>query len=135
MQRIALIAVAALVALFAVACGAEKKQESGYRLVSPAEFAKAIAEPGVVTLNVLGPNAPSIPGTDLAISLDELSSDNSKLPPTSTTLAVYCWSGNTSALAVPVLEQLGYTNIVELEGGMQAWQADGRRLIVFTPSG
>jgi rhodanese-related sulfurtransferase len=134
MQRIALLAVAALVALFGVACGAEKKQE-GHRLVSPAEFAKAMAEPGVVTLNVLGPNAPSIPGTDLAIPVDELSSGNSKLPPTSTKLAVYCWSGHTSAVAVPVLERLGYTNIVELEGGMQAWQADGRRLIVFTPSG
>ena len=88
-----------------------------------------MTEPGTVTLNVLGPGTPSIPGTDLAIAVDRLNAEKSKLPPTSTTLAVYCWSGHTSSLAVPVLERLGYKNIVELEGGMQAWETDGRKLV------
>lgn len=120
--------VAAGLILLTVACG-EKKQETGHRLVSPAEFARAVAEPGTVTLNVLGTNTPYIPGTDLKIRVDQLSARVADLPPTSTTLAVYCWSGHTSSLAVPILEQLGYTNIVELEGGMQAWSADGRKLV------
>lgn len=91
-----------------------------------------INEPGTVTLNVLGTDAPRIPGTDLEIALERLTSSNS-LPPTSTTLAVYCWSGHTSAAAVPVLEELGYRNIIELEGGMQAWSADGRKLVGVSP--
>jgi rhodanese-related sulfurtransferase len=92
-----------------------------------------MAEPGTVSLNVLGPSAPSIPGTDLAIRADQLSARRAELPPTSTKLAVFCWSGHTSSLAVPVLEQLGYTNIVELEGGMKAWNADGRKVVVYSP--
>jgi rhodanese-related sulfurtransferase len=34
-----------------------------------------------------------------------------------------------SAAAAPVLAGLGFTDIVELRGGMQAWVADGRSLI------
>ena len=127
MHRVRLIAAVGII-LLVVGCG-EKKQQTGHRLVSPAEFAQVMAEPGTVTLNVLGPNAPSIAGTDLAIRSDQLSARRSDLPPTSTKLAVYCWSGHTSSLAVPVLEQLGYTNIAELRGGMQAWSADGRKLV------
>jgi rhodanese-related sulfurtransferase len=122
------VIVAAGLILFTVACS-EKKQQTGRRLVSPAEFAQVMAEPGTVTLNVLEANAPYIAGTDLKIRVDQLSARRADLPPTSTKLAVYCWSGHTSSLAVPVLEQLGYTNIAELEGGMQAWSADGRKLV------
>jgi phage shock protein E len=133
-----LAAVLTVVTLLTVACGASKPksaQESGHGLVSPAEFAKVMAEPGTVTLNVLGADAPRIPGTDLEIALQDLASSRSQLPPTSTTLAVYCWSGHTSAAAVPVLEQLGYKHIVELEGGMQAWSADGRKLATARSAG
>jgi rhodanese-related sulfurtransferase len=34
-----------------------------------------------------------------------------------------------SATAAATLHDLGYHNIVELRGGMRAWQADGRPLI------
>ncbi len=128
MSRIGIFALVGLV-LVSIACGEKTAPEAQVKLVSPAAFAEAMAKPGTVTLNVLGPKAPSIPGTDLPIPFDELSARSSDLPPASTELAVYCWSGHTSAFAVPVLERLGYTNIVELEGGMQAWQADGRKLV------
>jgi rhodanese-related sulfurtransferase len=126
MRRFSIIVLAGI-ALLSVACG-EKKQQVEHRLVSPAEFAQAMDEPGTVTLNVLGTDAPRISGTDLEIALERLASSHS-MPPTSTRLAVYCWSGHTSAAAIPVLEKLGYRNIIELEGGMQAWEADGRRLV------
>ena len=43
-----------------------------------------------------------------------------RLPPTdrSTQLAVYRLSGDMSAIAVESLTRLGYTDIVELDGGM-----------------
>jgi rhodanese-related sulfurtransferase len=126
-----LVAVLAGLSFVAVACGGSKSasaQQSGHRLVSPAEFAEVMARPGTVTLNVLGAGAPRIPGTNLEIAIADLQTTD-LLPPTSVTLAVYCWSGHTSAAAVPVLQQLGYENIAELRGGMEAWQADGRKLI------
>ncbi|NKS74801.1 hypothetical protein GS531_24805 [Rhodococcus hoagii] len=46
-----------------------------------------------------------------------------------TTIAVYCMSGNMSATAVQDLADLGYTDVVELDGGMMAWMADGRELL------
>ena len=127
MRRARLFLAAGLV-LLVVGCGSEAKQAQS-RLVAPAEFAAAVAEPGTVTLNVLGPGAESIPGTDFFISVDQLSADQGDLPSTSTKLAVYCAHGNTSAVAVTILEQLGYKNIVELRGGMAAWLASGRKLV------
>jgi rhodanese-related sulfurtransferase len=127
MRRVFVVLVAGL-ALFVVGCGSKAKQAQS-RLVSPAEFAAAVAEPGTVTLNVLGPGVPSIPGTDLFISIDQLSAGRGELPSTSTKLAVYCAHGRTSAVAVPILERLGYKNIVELRGGMAEWLASGRKLV------
>ena len=34
-----------------------------------------------------------------------------------------------SSLAVPVLRTLGYADVTELAGGMDAWQEAGRRLL------
>ena len=35
-----------------------------------------------------------------------------------------------SAEAVQTLRDLGYTDVVELRGGMEAWTADGRDLLI-----
>ncbi len=97
-------------------------------LVGPAEFAQHVDDSRVVTINVHVPNEGNIAGTDLAIPFDQISR-SAKLPKdTSTPLAVYCRSGNMSASAVKDLKAKGYTNIVELEGGYNAWIAAGRTL-------
>ncbi|TDW96009.1 rhodanese-like domain-containing protein [Dinghuibacter silviterrae] len=36
---------------------------------------------------------------------------------------VYCRSGNRSGQAAMFLEQMGFANVINLEGGMLAWQA------------
>jgi rhodanese-related sulfurtransferase len=42
---------------------------------------------------------------------------------------VYCRSGNESAIAAQTLIDLGYANIDNLVGGMNAWTASGRQLV------
>ncbi len=97
-------------------------------MADPAAFASRIDAPGVVTVNVHTPNEGSIAGTDLTIAFDEIA-ESSELPDDlGTPLAVYCRSGNMSAAAVDDLEALGYTDIVELDGGFNAWKASGRPL-------
>ena len=97
-------------------------------LVDPDEFAARIGGPDVVTINVHTPNEGSIAGTDLVVPFDEIA-ESSELPADrSTPLAVYCRSGNMSADAVDDLVELGYTDIVELDGGFDAWEASGRPL-------
>lgn len=36
----------------------------------------------------------------------------------------YCRSGNRSVMAVMVLEQLGFSNVKNLKGGVEAWKKD-----------
>jgi rhodanese-related sulfurtransferase len=99
------------------------------RLLDPAEFAAAIAG-GRVTINVHVPDEGSVPGTDLAVPYDRITTQAAELPQDrSAPLAIYCRSGNMSAIAGPELTALGYTDVVELRGGMQAWQASGRPLL------
>ena len=98
------------------------------RLVGPATFAARLEEPDVVVINVHIPYDGEIDRTDLFMPFDTI--DAAALPADrGTPLAVYCRSGNMSALAVAELVRLGFTDIVELDGGMQAWEASGRPII------
>ena len=98
-------------------------------LADPPAFAQRIAEPGVVTINVHTPDEGSIAGTDLTIPFDQIATSDELPEDRETPLAVYCRSGNMSADAVDDLQRLGYTDIVELEGGFNAWRADERPVV------
>ncbi|PZF81563.1 rhodanese-like domain-containing protein [Jiangella anatolica] len=39
---------------------------------------------------------------------------------------LYCASGGRSALATAALQELGYTDVAHLDGGLKAWTAEGR---------
>lgn len=45
------------------------------------------------------------------------------------TYLVYCQSGRRSAQATAKLKTLGFTNIVELQGGLNKWIADGMQTV------
>jgi rhodanese-related sulfurtransferase len=95
----------------------------------PQSFAAAIAA-GRTVINVHTPNQGSITGTNLTIPFDQLESRAGELPKDrDTALAVYCMTGNMSDIAGQTLTRLGYTNILELRGGMTAWQSAGLPLI------
>ncbi len=73
-------------------------------------------------MNVHIPYEREIEGTDAFVPYDKISEHASELPADkSAPLYIYCRSGRMSALATPALQRLGYTNIVDLKGGMQAW--------------
>lgn len=96
----------------------------------PAEFATVLADDDVLVINVHVPDEGSIAGTDAAIPFDEVRDRSAELPQDlAAPVAVYCKSGRMSAQAVAALRDLGYTDVVELRGGMDAWVADGRELL------
>lgn len=41
-------------------------------------------------------------------------------------IILHCASGGRSALAAKTLQDMGYTNVAHLDGGMKAWQEQGR---------
>ena len=124
----AVTALLAVAALLAAGCGGAE-EEPPARLVAPDGFAAAISEPGRVTINVHVPDEGSLQGTDLWIPFDTVDLRRDELPPPATPLAVYCRSGRMSALAVETLSRLGYDDIVELDGGMVAWERGGGQLL------
>lgn len=97
-------------------------------LVGPEAFAARMAEPEVVTINVHVPDEGSIAGTDLTIAFDQIATSTELPEDRATPLAVYCKSGNMSADAVKDLAALGYTDVVELDGGFDGWVEAGRPL-------
>lgn len=98
------------------------------QLLDPADFESRSA--GRVLINVHIPDEGSLPGTTLDLPYDEVSAGAAELPADrATPLAIYCMSGNMSAIAGRELLALGYTDVIELDGGMQAWRASGRTLL------
>jgi len=103
---------------------------SAAALLRPSEFAAAIAEPNRTTINVHVPFEGAIADTDLSIPYDQITQQATKLPADrSSPLAIYCRTGRMSVIAATTLKGLGYTNVVELQGGMLAWESSGRSLL------
>jgi rhodanese-related sulfurtransferase len=48
-----------------------------------------------------------------------------KVPDKDTTLVLYCGGGFRSALSADALQQIGYRNVISLDGGWRAWQRAG----------
>ena len=81
-------------------------------------------------VNVKTPYIGEIDGTDLYVPYDQIAARVSALPSNKgARILVYCRSGAESAIAAQTLLDLGYTNVWNLDGGMNAWQASGRALI------
>ena len=98
--------------------------------VTPDRLAQMLTEKDFTLVNVKTPYIGEIDGTDLYIPYDQLSARASQLPATkSAKMLVYCRSGVESAQAAQSLLGLGYTNVWNLDGGMNAWQSSGRTLV------
>lgn len=70
-----------------------------------------------------------VDGSILQIPLSQLSERHSEIPKEKS-LIIACRSGNRSAQAIEELQEFGFTNLINLEGGMNEWQAKGYPVIV-----
>src|SRR5437763_14272257 len=48
-----------------------------------------------------------------------------KIPDKATKMVLYCGGGFRSALSADALQQIGYTNVISLDGGWRAYQQSG----------
>ena len=98
--------------------------------ITPNTLASMLEHKDFTLLNVKTPYIGEIAGTDLYIPYDQVAARSTELPTDkSAKIIVYCRSGNESAIAAQTLVDLGYTNIDNLDGGMNAWTATGRSLV------
>lgn len=84
----------------------------------------------ITLINVHVPYEGEIAGTEAFTPFDQLERRRGPLPQNKTEpVAVYCMSGRMSEIASRTLLKLGYTQVIELRGGMIAWRQSGLPLI------
>lgn len=105
------------------------KNADGYADINVDQLAAILPDKDFTLINVHIPYAGEIPETDLFIPFSEIDGNLNQLPDKDTPLVVYCRSGSMSTQAAETLANLGYTNIMEVDGGMNAWQSAGQQLI------
>lgn len=132
MRRILLL-IAALLGTAGLLAGCSSESTSAdasaaVTTVSAEEFLVAAAEPGVVVVDVRTPAEFAAGHMSGAVNANVESSDFATqiaALPTDTTYAVYCRSGNRSAVASAQLADAGFESVINLQGGLVDLQAAG----------
>ena len=97
-----------------------------YQNILASELATMLKDKDFVFVNVHIPFAGNIVGTDLSIPYDQIEQNLSQLPSDKTAkIVLYCRSGRMSKIASEKLVSLGYTDIWNLDGGMDGWEQAG----------
>jgi rhodanese-related sulfurtransferase len=103
-----------------------KLQDGTYIDISVAELQGMLAKKDFKLINVHIPFEGNLPDTDLSIPYDQIDKNLAYLPADKNAkIVLYCRTGHMSTIAATTLVKLGYTNIWNLVGGMQAWEAAG----------
>ena len=98
--------------------------------VSAAGLAVMLETKDFPLINVHIPYAGEIDGTDDHIPFDQVEPNLGKFPADKDAqIVIYCRSGSMSGITARELVKLGYTNVWNLDGGMNAWQAAGNELV------
>ena len=114
----------------ATAGGAEfPMNAAGYADISVDQLAGILEDNDLTLVNVHIPYEGELPQTDLFIPFDQIEDHLSELPARDAPIVLYCRSGSMSTTAAEVLVEQGYTNVLELDGGFNAWQAAGNELL------
>lgn len=99
-------------------------EAGNFQTVAATTFASEIASKEAVILDIRTPEEYESGRIEGAVNIDYYASDfeeNLEKLDRDAAYKVYCNSGNRSASALNLMEEMGFTNVVELDGGIQAW--------------
>ena len=109
--------------------GVFPKNSDGYADIDVEQLAGMLEDKGFTLVNVHIPYEGEIEQTDLFIPFDEIAGHKDQLPEKDAPIVLYCRSGSMSTTAAQELAALGYTNVMEVDGGFRAWEAAGNELL------
>ena len=130
-----------VLALFVVACGSApsepegdatgelSKNADGYVDISAEQLAGMLENKDFTLVNVHIPYEGEIPQTDLFLPFDQIADFQDQLPDKDAPIVLYCRSGSMSTSAAQDLVALGYSNVLEVDGGFRAWSTAGHELL------
>lgn len=106
------------------------KNADGYVDITVEQLKSALTNKNFSLINTHIPYEGELSQTDAFIPYNEIEANLSQLPADKNArIVLYCRSGRMSTEAAQTLVNLGYTNVVEVDGGMQAWETAGNELI------
>ena len=112
----------------------ENNISEGVQLLNPTRFSELVKKGDRFLVDVHIPEQTHIPNTDVFIPYNKISENLNKLPQDKTTpILVYCRSGSMSRTASQEIASLGYTNVYDLEGGINAYKEHNAE-VVITPN-
>ena len=111
------------------ACEKDPAADPQLHTMSPAELDAALADKDFLLINVHVPYEGEIPGTDTHLTYTDVDALAAYIgTDLSTQVVIYCKSDHMTDIAGPELVARGYRNVYYLEGGMNAWTAEGYTL-------
>jgi YVTN family beta-propeller protein len=101
-----------------------------YQNVNAGQLKAMMQNKDFALINVHIPYEGEIEGTDIFIPYNQIDAIDFQKDQK---IVLYCRSGSMSRFAAERLAELGYTNVYNLEKGMNEWEAQGYRLLVKQP--
>lgn len=135
LMRFVLMGIALTASLTANAHGAEvgtkvSAPRGAYTNVTAPALRQMLERKDFFFVNVHIPYQGEIAKTDAFIPYDKVEQQLNRLPPQKDAKVVlYCMSDRMSTIAAETLVRLGYTNVLNLRGGMVEWRRQGFPLV------
>ncbi|MDJ0496980.1 MAG: rhodanese-like domain-containing protein [Acidimicrobiia bacterium] len=129
-HRIRIVAVILAGAALLASCGGSTSTEAGLQLTPVDEVSEIISNPpdGLVILDIRTPEEFAAGHIEGAINIDYYAGDFEQrlgVLDLDVPYVMYCNSGNRSSNTLPLMDSIGFSEVYELDGGIQAWFGAG----------
>jgi len=115
-----------LIAFIFIVTGCMFQKPEYLKAITATELNRVMQNEDIFLVDVHTPEQRHIKGTDLFIPYNEIEKYQDKLPKDkNTAIYLYCESGPMGNAAAKSLYELGYPNLINLEGGVKAWRKAG----------